>query len=199
MFAICRAELGATVDRAAELEAIAAEIRAHVACGFEVCESCTQFVPGEGSAQAPVVIVGEAPGANEDREGRPFVGRAGKLLDLVLAEAGLARDDVFITNVLKTRPPGNRDPRADEIAHHWPWLERQLAVIRPRLVVPVGRHALARFAPGTRIGEVHGRSLAGPPELFPLYHPAAALRSTTLRETLFEDARRLRAGLQPSG
>jgi DNA polymerase len=183
------------MDPAAELEAIAEEIRTHVECGFEVCENCTLFVPGEGNPQAPVVIVGEAPGASEDREGRPFVGRAGKLLDLVLAEAGLAREDVFITNVLKTRPPANRDPRADEIAHHWPWLERQLAVIRPRLVVPVGRHALGRFAPGARIGEVHGRSLAGPPALFPLYHPAAALRSTTLRETLLADARRLRAAL----
>jgi len=183
------------MDPAAELEAIAEEIRTHVECGFEVCESCTLFVPGEGNPQAPVVVVGEAPGANEDREGRPFVGRAGKLLDLVLAEAGLAREDVFITNVLKTRPPANRDPRADEIAHHWPWLERQLAVIRPRLVVPLGRHALARFAPGARIGDVHGERVepvGGGPALFPLYHPAAALRSTALKQVLFEDARRLR-------
>jgi DNA polymerase len=179
---------------AAALEAIADEIRAHAACGFELCESCTQLVPGEGSAEAQIVIVGEAPGAREDELGRPFVGRAGLLLDEVLAEAGLHREDVFITNVVKARPPGNRDPRADEIAHHWPWLERQLAVIGPELVVPLGRHALARFAPELKIGDVHGAEVEGGGfTLFPLYHPAAALRSTTLRRTLFEDARRLRS------
>src|SRR5437867_4105657 len=134
-------------DPTAELAAIAREIRTHGPCGFEVCATCTGLVPGEGSARAPVVFVGEAPGAAEDREGRPFVGRAGRLLDLVLEEAGLRREDVYITNVVKARPPGNRDPRADEVAHHRPWLDRELAIIRPRLVVPLGRHALARFAP----------------------------------------------------
>jgi uracil-DNA glycosylase family 4 len=177
---------------ASALEAIAEEIRAHAGCGFEICESCTQLVPGEGSAEARVVLVGEAPGAREDELGRPFVGRSGVLLDEVLGEAGLHREDVFITNVVKARPPGNRDPRADEVAHHRPWLERQLAVIGPRLVVPLGRHALARFAPDAQIGEAHGQLVEGDGfTLFPLYHPAAALRSTTLRMTLFEDARRL--------
>ena len=103
------------------------------------------------------MLVGEAPGANEDRVGRPFVGAAGKFLDTLLVEAGLAREDVFITNVLKPRPPGNRDPRADEVAHSWPWLEAQLAVIEPELVVPLGRHALARFDPAAKIADVHGR------------------------------------------
>src|SRR5213078_1201098 len=144
------------MDAAAELDAIAEEICTHTPCGFEPCETCTHFVPGEGSAEARIVIVGEAPGASEDKAGRPFVGRAGKLLDQLLAEAGIAREEAFITNVVKARPPGNRDPRADEVAHHWPWLERQLAVIRPELLVPLGRHALARFAPGARIGDVHG-------------------------------------------
>ena len=113
-------------------------------------------MPGEGNPDARIVLVGEAPGANEDRVGRPFVGAAGKLLDKLLIEAGLAREDVFITNVLKARPPGNRDPRADEVAHSWPWLEAQLAVIEPELIVPLGRHALARFDPAAKIADVHG-------------------------------------------
>ena len=186
------------MDPAAELDAIAEEIRTHVPCGFEACETCTNFVPGEGAPEARIVIVGEAPGASEDKAGRPFVGRAGKLLDELLGEAGIARADVFITNVLKARPPGNRDPRADEVAHHWPWLERQLAVIEPELLVPLGRHALARFAPQAKISEVHGTAIAAGgdlPALFPLFHPAAALHRQQLRDTLFEDARRLAAVL----
>src|SRR5919107_5366805 len=127
---------------AATLDELRAEISNHSGCGFEPCETAANMVPGEGSAQAQVMLVGEAPGASEDRAGRPFVGRAGKLLDELLAEAGLAREEVFITNVLKARPPRNRDPRADEVAHHLPWLQAQLEVIGPRLIVPVGRHAL---------------------------------------------------------
>ena len=137
-----------------------------------------------------------APGANEDAQGRPFVGRAGAILDDLLLAAGLAREDVFITNVVKARPPGNRDPRADEVAHHLPFLDAQLAVIRPRLLVPLGRHALKRFAPRAAIGEVHGRVVeVDGRTLFPMYHPAAALRNPRLRETLSEDARALRAAL----
>ncbi len=175
------------------LEQIAEEIRSHTGCGSEPCETCTSFVPGEGSPDADVVIVGEAPGAREDATGRPFVGPAGRLLDGLLAEAGLERRHVFITNVVKARPPGNRDPRAAEVAHHRPWLEAQLAVIRPRLVVPLGRHALRHFAPDARIGEAHG-TLVGE-GLFPLYHPAAALHNPRLRETLLRDARALGAAL----
>jgi DNA polymerase len=175
------------------LDAIADEIRAHASCGFDVCDQATNFVPGEGSATAQIVVVGEAPGANEDREGRPFVGRAGRLLDELLVEAGLAREDVFITNVLKARPPGNRDPRADEVAHHVPWLQAQLDVIRPRLVVPLGRHALKRFDANAQIGEVHGRVLERDGrQLFPMYHPAAAIYNQRLLPTLVADARALR-------
>ncbi|MEA2277046.1 MAG: uracil-DNA glycosylase [Solirubrobacteraceae bacterium] len=174
------------------LDAIAEEIRNHVPCGFEICEQATNLVPGEGSATADVVIVGEAPGASEDREGRPFVGRAGRLLDELLAEAGLRREDVFITNVVKARPPGNRDPRAAEVAHHLPWLEAQLEVIRPRLLVPLGRHALARFVDDVKIGEVHGQLLERDGRtLFPMYHPAAALHNQRLRSTLVHDAQAL--------
>lgn len=180
------------MDRATRLEAIAQDIREHRPCGFRCCEAATNLVPGEGAPDADVVIVGEAPGASEDREGRPFVGRAGQLLSELLAEAGLDREDVFITNVVKGRPPGNRDPRADEVAHCWPWLEAQLAVIDPLVVVPLGRHALRRFAPEAKISEVHGTAIeAGGRRLFALYHPAAALHNPALRETLREDARAL--------
>jgi uracil-DNA glycosylase len=179
------------------LDAIAAEIREHEECGFDICEQATRMVPGEGSATASVVLVGEAPGANEDREGRPFVGRAGRLLDQLLAEAGLKREDVFITNVLKARPPRNRDPRAAEVAHHLHWLAAQLQVIRPRLLVPLGRHALARFAPDLKIGDVHGHVLQRDGRtLFPMYHPAAALHNQRLLETLVADARALREALR---
>jgi DNA polymerase len=178
----------------AELAALAQEIREHkgAGCGFEPCETCTQLVPGTGPASAAIVIVGEAPGAKEDAAGVPFVGAAGKFLDVLLAEAGVARDDVFITNVVKARPPKNRDPKRDEVAHHWPWLERQLEIIAPQLLVPLGRHALARFAPEAKIAEAHGSVLeADGRRLFPLYHPAAALYNGSLRETLMADARAL--------
>jgi DNA polymerase len=119
------------------------------------------------------------------------------MLDGLLEEAGLRREDVFITNVLKARPPGNRDPRADEVEHSWPWLRAQLDVIEPELLVPLGRHALRRFAPELKIGEVHGTLVeAGDLRLFPLYHPAAALHNQSLRETLREDARRLGEALR---
>jgi uracil-DNA glycosylase family 4 len=178
----------------AALEALAQEIRDHKAvdCGFEVCETCTQLVPGVGPASAKVVIVGEAPGAKEDAAGVPFVGAAGKFLDTLLAEAGIARDDVFITNVVKARPPKNRDPKKDEVAHHWPWLEEQLALIAPALLVPLGRHALGRFAAEAKISEVHGTVVQTPGlRLFPLYHPAAALHNPGLRATLTADAQAL--------
>jgi DNA polymerase len=150
------------------------------------------MVPGEGDPNADIMIVGEAPGASEDKQGRPFVGRAGKLLDELLAAAGLERANVYITNVVKARPPGNRDPRADEVAHHMPWLETQLALIQPKLVVPLGRHALAHFSDGAKISEVHGTELTERGRtLFPLYHPAAALHNQSLRGTLFDDARAL--------
>jgi DNA polymerase len=178
------------------LEELHDEIRNHGGCGFEVCESATNMVPGEGNPDADVMIVGEAPGASEDKQGRPFVGRAGRFLDDLLAEAGLERDDVYITNVVKARPPGNRDPRADEVAHHMPWLETQLALIQPALVVPLGRHALAHFSDAAKISEVHGTEITEKGRtLFPLYHPAAALHNQSLRATLVEDAQALKKAL----
>jgi DNA polymerase len=138
------------------------------------------------------VFVGEAPGASEDRAGRPFVGSAGRLLERLLAEAGLRREDVYITNVVKARPPGNRDPRRDEVAHHLPWLEAELEVLQPRAVVPLGRHALAHFAPELKISQAHGQPIevAGR-TVVPWFHPAAALHNQSLRAALEDDAHAL--------
>ena len=179
-------------DTVARLGALQDEVRGHGGCGFEICEQATHLVPGEGDAGAAVMVVGEAPGAGEDKQGRPFVGQAGKLLDRLLEEAGLPRAEVYVTNVVKARPPGNRDPKAPEVAHWMPVLERELALVAPRLVVPLGRHALAHFAPGAKVSDVHGQVLhAQGRALFPLYHPAAAMHRPPLRDTLFEDARAL--------
>jgi DNA polymerase len=177
----------------ADLLLLREEILAHTGCDSEPCMTATRMVPGEGNPAARVMFVGEAPGATEDQLGRPFVGRAGKLLDELLAEAGLERSDVWITNVVKARPPKNRDPKPAEIAHCMPWLRRERELIAPELVVPLGRHALKHFAPDAKIAEVHGRLLDG--GLFPLYHPAAAIYNRALRETLFADARALHAEL----
>lgn len=183
------------------LDLLAAEIRAHhrSGCGFEPCETCTQLVPGTGPAGARVMVIGEAPGAKEDAAGEPFVGPSGRLLDELLAEAGLSRETVFITNVFKARPPGNRDPTAAEIAHHRPWLERQVELIDPALMVPLGRHALKHLAADAGIAEVHGTRIERDGRtIFPLYHPAAALHNPRLRPVLTADAmalgRALRAG-----
>jgi uracil-DNA glycosylase len=174
------------------LDDLREEIRAHGGCGFEICEAATNLVPGDGPPEAQVAFVGEAPGASEDRQGRPFVGRAGRLLADLLERAGLARADVYVTNVVKARPPRNRDPRADEVAHHLPWLETELALVRPRLVVPLGRHALRHFAPDHKISQVHGQVLIERGRtLFPMYHPAAGLHNQALRATLLADAEEL--------
>ena len=181
-----------------ELDELDAEIRAHAGCGFEICAGATHIVPGEGSHDADVMFVGEAPGVQEDAQGRPFVGRSGRLLDELLAAAGLARSDVFITNVVKARPPGNRDPRPDEVAHHMPWLERQLTLIAPAVVVTLGRHALAHFAPRRKVTVEHGRPLvANGIRVVPWFHPAAALRNRKLLQALFDDARELPDQLAP--
>ncbi|MDA0180513.1 uracil-DNA glycosylase [Solirubrobacter phytolaccae] len=187
--------IGGRQNRAGSPEPALSELRdeivAHSGCGYEPCETATQTVPGDGNPEASVVFVGEAPGKNEDEQGRPFIGRAGKLLDELLAEAGLVRADVWITNVVKARPPKNRDPKAPEIAHWMPFLERELELIQPQLIVPLGRHALKHFAPTAKIGEVHGTLIEA--RVFPLYHPAAAMYNQTLKSTLFEDARALGA------
>ncbi len=141
-------------ERRAALEAIAAEVGACTGCRLH--ERRTRAVPGEGHPSTEVVFVGEGPGMNEDREGRPFVGRAGDLLVRLLGSIGWRREDVFITNVVKCRPPENRDPEPDEVAACAPFLRRQLEILDPALIVTLGRHSMARFMPGTTISRAHG-------------------------------------------
>jgi uracil-DNA glycosylase family 4 len=160
------------------------------ACGL--AQQRTQVVPGEGAEDADIIFIGEAPGYNEDRLGRPFVGQAGAFLDELLALVGLSRKDVYIANVVKCRPPGNRDPLPGEILACKPWLDRQLEVIRPKVVVTLGRFSLARFLPNESIGKVHGRARQfGDIVCFPMYHPAAALHQGSLRKIIEEDMQRL--------
>ena len=183
-------------ERRDALEAIATEIRTCTRC--RLAQGRTQAVPGEGHPESEVVFVGEGPGFNEDQQGRPFVGAAGGLLTDLLASIGWRRDEVFITNVVKCRPPGNRDPEADEIAACAPYLRRQLEVLDPALVVTLGRFSLGSFMPGARITAAHGTVRHVDPDTgardadaVALYHPAAAFRQAGLRETLFEDTSRL--------
>ncbi len=160
-------------------------------------------MPGEGNPRARVMIVGEGPGRQEDLTGRPFVGRAGRLLDALLAHVGLTRADVYITNIIKDRaatrtaPPKDRPPAPAEIRACAPWLDRQRALIRPRIVVTLGRHSLEAFLPGARIGDVHGRpQRRGALAILPLYHPSYALHNPGVRPVLFRDIEALAALLR---
>lgn len=188
------------VPRAADLRALFDEMVCCTRC--DLAEGRTRVVAGDGPDDARIVFVGEAPGRDEDLSGRPFVGRAGRLLDQLLAAAGLERREIFVTNILACRPPGNRDPRVREIRAHAPWLEEQLRLIEPELIVTLGRVALNYFIPGARITELigvvqetkrEGRSIP----LLPLYHPAAALRRPELVPVLEENFAKI-AGLLPS-
>jgi uracil-DNA glycosylase family 4 len=177
------------------LELLHTEVRACTKCGLHATR--TQAVPGAGPCPADVMIVGEAPGFNEDRQGLPFVGPAGKLLDTLLARIGLSRADVYITNVLKCRPPQNRDPMPDEAEACTPYLKRQLELIKPKVVLILGRHALEQLLPGQGpISRVHGSLvLRGEIAWVPLYHPAAALHNGSLVSELEHDFDRVRAYL----
>jgi DNA polymerase len=176
------------------LAAVAAEVRGCTRCALH--RGRTQAVPGEGNPLSDVLLVGEGPGAREDATGRPFVGPAGQLLDELLRSVGWQRQDVFIANVVKCRPPGNRDPEPEEIAACSPYLERQEMALDPAVVVTLGRHSLQRYLPGSRISAVHGQLRRSDGRfIFPMYHPAAALHQASLRETLFADVRGLPAAL----
>ncbi|HEY6014143.1 MAG TPA: uracil-DNA glycosylase family protein [Candidatus Limnocylindrales bacterium] len=179
-------------ERRQALETIAAEVRSCTDCRLH--EGRTRAVPGEGDPDTEVVFVGEGPGFNEDRLGRPFVGRAGDLLVKLLASIGWRREEVFITNVVKCRPPDNRDPQPDEIAACAKYLHRQLEILDPAVVVTLGRHSMARFMPGARISQAHGTVRAADPStgarsatVFAMYHPAAALRTPSIERESFAD------------
>jgi uracil-DNA glycosylase len=183
-------------ERRAALEQIGNEVRDCTGCRLH--EGRTKAVPGEGDPDTEVVFVGEGPGFNEDREGRPFVGRAGGLLVRLLGSIGWRREDVFITNVVKCRPPDNRDPQPDEIAACAPYLRRQLEILDPAVVVTLGRFSMATFMPGARIGQVHGTTSPADPGtgardalVFAMYHPAAALRTAAIEQESFDDVARV--------
>lgn len=169
---------------------LAAEIAKCTRCPLH--QGRTKPVPGEGPEDAEIMFIGEAPGFHEDQQGRPFVGAAGRFLEELLESIGLKRDQVYITNVIKCRPPGNRDPLPEEIEACKPFLDRQVELIQPKLVVTLGRFSMARVFPKARISRIHGqpRKIGGI-IYYPMYHPAAALHQPSLRRTVEEDMRRI--------
>jgi len=172
------------------LEQVASEVR--------ICQKCqlangrNNAVPGEGHPNAEIMFIGEGPGFHEDQSGRPFVGNAGQFLTEMLAGIGLKREDVFIANVVKCRPPGNRDPEPGEIDACKDYLDRQIELIDPKVIVTLGRYSMARWFPGARISKIHGSpKRVGERFIIPFYHPAAALHQASLRQTVEEDFKRL--------
>lgn len=169
-----------------ELAVIAGEVKVCPLC--ELSRTRTHAVPGEGNPDAQVMLIGEGPGWHEDQQGKPFVGASGKFLSELLAKAGLTREDVFITNVVKCRPPSNRDPLPDEIQACSQYLERQIAAIDPDVIVTLGRFSMATYFPGERISRIHGQAKRiGKRLVVPMYHPAAALHQSSLRGAIEDD------------
>ncbi len=177
------------------LEQIKADIIKNNVCP-NLAREAKNLVMGDGNIDAEIVIIGEAPGKKEDESGFPFMGAAGKLLNEMLDSVGIARKDVFITNIVKYRPPKNRDPSKIEKAEFWPYLLRQLDIIQPAVVVTLGRHSMGYFLPQASIGEVHGKPSRVEIDglkltVVPLYHPAAALYRRSMREVLIDDFKQL--------
>jgi DNA polymerase len=175
----------------------AAERLATLEASMKDCRRCplaqtrTRVVPGEGPVTAELLFVGEAPGYHEDRQGRPFVGPAGQLLTELLQSIGLRREDVYITNVVKCRPPNNRDPLPSEIETCRPWLEAQLEVLSPLVICTLGRHSMARYFKSS-ISRIHGQpAKVDAVWVMPFFHPAAALHNQALRPALFDDFQKL--------
>lgn len=166
-------------------------------CTCALKEQCIQAVPGNGNADADVLLIGEAPGKKEDEQGKPFVGASGKFLSEMLASINLKREDIYITNIVKYRPPNNRDPFQEEINACMPWLHEQIRIIQPKIIITLGRHALEHFIPGKKISEVHGHTFRctlsdiGEQVFFVLYHPAAALYNGGMRNTLLADFKKI--------
>jgi DNA polymerase len=172
------------------LEKVAAEVRACKKCPLH--KGRKHAVPGEGPAAAEIMFIGEGPGFHENEQGRPFVGAAGKFLDELLAGAGLSREQVWIGNVVKCRPPGNRDPQSDELSACGDYLDRQIALLNPKVIVTLGRFSMARYFPGAKISAVHGQArTVGGRLVVAMFHPAAALHQQSLRRTVEEDFKKL--------
>jgi DNA polymerase len=173
-----------------EIQQIRQEVERCTLC--ELHRSANNGVPGEGNIDARILLIGEAPGYHEDQQGKPFVGNSGKFLNELLEKAGLSREEVFITNVVKHRPPGNRDPLPDEIMACSLYLERQIKAIDPDVIVTLGRFSMAKYFPGERISKIHGEAKeVGGRYVVPMYHPAAALHNGSLRSVIEEDFAKL--------
>jgi uracil-DNA glycosylase len=172
------------------LEKVAAEVRACTRCPLH--KGRKNAVPGEGPANAEIMFIGEGPGFHENEQGRPFVGAAGKFLEELLAGAGLSRDKVWIGNVVKCRPPGNRDPQPEELQACGDYLDRQIELINPKVIVTLGRYSMARYFSGAKISAIHGQAKqVGGRLIVAMFHPAAALHQQSLRRTVEEDFKRL--------
>lgn len=179
------------LDKQKALEQIKADILAQNICP-DLAQEATQLVFGDGSPEAKLMFIGEAPGKHEDLQGLPFVGAAGKFLDEMLGMIELARQDVYITNIVKYRPPGNRDPLPDEKTAFLPFLKQQMEVIKPKLVITLGRHSMDSLLPGLKISQVHGQPKRYQGQVYlPLFHPAAALYNGAMRQTLIDDFARI--------
>ncbi len=173
-----------------ELKQIAKEISGCIQCALQYSRKLA--VPGEGPARAEIVFIGEGPGFYENEQGRPFVGAAGKFLDELLTNVNMKRSDVFITNVVKCRPPGNRDPLPEELSSCCGYLERQIQTINSKVIVTLGRYSMAHFFPFAKISSVHGQVMRSKGRLvIAMYHPAAALHQQSLRATIEKDFSRL--------
>ena len=173
-----------------DLEATHEQIRVCTRCRLHTARS--NAVPGEGPEQAHIMFIGEGPGFHEDKQGRPFVGAAGQFLEELLSGIGLKREEVFITNVVKCRPPANRDPEPDEIEACREYLDRQIELLQPKMVVTLGRFSMARYFPGAKISQIHGQPKKMDGVIYyPMYHPAAALHQPSLRRTVQEDMKRI--------
>jgi len=171
---------------------VVAKICAPEGCGSPLCQSRTNAVPGVGCLNPEIVFIGEGPGQKEDQAGEPFVGAAGKFLNEMLSSVGLQREDVYITNIVKCRPPGNRDPLPEEKALCVPFLDEQLAILQPKLIVLLGRHAMEYFLPGQKISAIHGQPKRKNGRIYlPLFHPAAALYNGGQRQTLLDDFQKI--------
>ena len=182
-------------DRQQELDDLNEEVRVCPRC--PLCRTRTKAVPGEGPSDAEVMFIGEGPGFHEDKQGRPFVGPAGRFLEELIGSIGLRREQVYITNVVKCRPPENRDPAPAEIEACAPYLTRQLATIKPKVVVTLGRHSMARYFPGQSITRIHGQPKRESGVIvFPLFHPAAGLRSPDVAAMTRQDMLRIPALLE---
>lgn len=175
---------------AESLEQIASEVSACTRCPLHT--SRVKAVPGEGPRNAQIMFIGEGPGFHENQSGRPFVGAAGDFLNELLHSIGLKREEVFICNVVKCRPPGNRDPEPEEIEACRGYLDRQIALIDPKIIVTLGRYSMARWFPSARISHIHGKPRSvGKFLVIPMYHPAAALHQPSLRQEVVDDFRKL--------